>query len=595
MIQWITVRHTVCETRDGITVREKRKMKNIFKRTAALLLAFAMLPVFSAAAAAKETMWISQSLSDIPVIRISGDGEKLVDEDGNKVFHYKDIPSLIKNEDGNGLKAKNVLEAIANILEPWLIDGVLKNDWEPYYDNLQKEITDLFERSLLDKDGNAQYGTGLRPERIEKMNRTRHNDQGWHTPEGKKYYVHDRYWFYYDWRLDPVETAAEFKAFVDDILASTGCSQAGIIASCLGTNVVTAYLAVYPEHAAEHIRGVAYDGSVVEGAEIISEPISGKFVVDFTAINRLLRDCAAIDMFDVGEFVNISLEMLDGTGVLDAAIVFPRYVLYNMLVKGVTSALALSTFYTWPNYWACVSKEDYPTAKEYVFGPEGSEKRKEYAGLIEKLDNYDRLVRQRVPEILTSTAENGVHFGVISKYGFQTLPTCRTNYLVSDQFASVRRSSFGATTGTIYKDLEDDYLAERRAAGFGGYLSPDGQIDASTCLFPESTWFIKNSTHSSWSDWELRLLYDIATSEEAVTVENGCWPSRFVVYTRTNPDDAADGEIEAMTAENCDTEHWEADDEIDNPDGIFEKIRARFLSLFNWIKKLFKLIFKSAE
>lgn len=566
-------------------------MKSFLKKTLAVVIIISVVLGISMMASAKGTNWISQSLSDIPIIRISGDGEKLVDENGKKVFHYKDIASILKKDDGS-IDTEKILTTIANIVKPYLLDGILKNDWDPYYENINKEMTKYFERSLLDKDGNAQYGTGLRPERIEKMERVRHNDQCWHTEDGTKYYVNDRYWFYYDWRLDPIETAAEFKSYIDDILASTGCNQAGVIASCLGTNVVTAYLAVYPEHAAEHIRGVAYDGSVVCGAEILSEPISGKFTIDFTAINRILRDCAAIGLFDVGEFVNISLEMLDGTGALDHLTAPMRTRLYYKLEKGVTSALSLSTLYTWPNYWACVTKEDYPIALEYVFGPEGSEKRKEYAGLIAKLDNYDKTVRQRVPEILRLTVENGVHFGVISKYGFQTLPSCKTNYLVSDQFASVGRSSFGATTGTIYEDLPADYIEQRKAAGFGDYISPDGQIDASTCLFPESTWFIKNCNHSNWSDWELRLLYDIASSKEQVTVENGCWPSRFVVYSYTNPDEKGDGEIAVMTAENCDTEHWEANKEIDMPDGFFGRIRAAFISYFNWFEKVFKMIFK---
>ncbi len=566
-------------------------MKKAFQKALALSLALMLLLSLAATAAAKDTtQWISQSHSDIPVIRISGDGEKLVDADGNKVFHYKDIASVLKKDDDDD-GDNRILEAIANILKPFLLDGVLKNNWEPYYENLQKEISDLFSHSLLDNDGNPQYGTGLRPERMEKVENIRHNDQAWRDEGGQKYYVHDRYWFYYDWRLDPIETAGEFKSFIDDILASTGCEQVGVIASCLGTNVVTAYLAVYPEHAAAHIRGVAFDGSVVSGAEMLSEAISGKFCVDLTAINRTLRDCAAIGMFDVDEFVTITLDMIDRTGTDEALLAFPRKVLYDKLVKGVTSALALSTFYTWPNYWACVSKEDYPTAMEYVFGPEGSEKRTTYAGLIAKLDNYDRVVRQRVPEILTATVANGVHFGVISKYGFQTLPICKTNDLVSDQFATVKRSSFGATTGTIYHDLPDEYLAERTAEGFGDYLSPDGQIDASTCLFPETTWFIKGSSHSNWSDWELRLLYDIASSKEAVTVENSCWPSRFVTYTYTNPDEASDGEIAVMTADNCNTEHWEADEETDRPDSFFAKLRVAFTAWFQWLKALFNKLF----
>ena len=323
---------------------------------------------------------------------------------------------------------------------------------------------------------------------------------------------------------------------------------------------------------------------------MLSEAISGKFNIDAAAINRTLKDCGAIGMFDVDEFINTTLEMLDRTGALDAVIGKTKDWIYYKLVEGVTSALALSTFYTWPNYWACVSPEDYDTAMNYVFGPEGSEKREEYAGLIAKLDNYNEVVRKRIPEILTETVENGVHFGVVSKYGFQTLPICETNYLVSDQFASVGRSSFGATTGTIYEDLSADYITERTEAGFGKYISPDGQIDASTCLFPDSTWFIKGSSHSNWSDWELRLLYDIASSEEKVTVNNSCWPSQFVVYSYTNPDEDSDGEIEVMTAENCDTENWEAEEKYDNPTDKYGKIFVAVTALLKWLMELIGML-----
>lgn len=566
-------------------------MNRHLKQALSLLLSALMLMSLCAPAFAKETQWISQSFSDIPVIRISGDGEVLVDENGNKVFHYKDFASILDSGDDEAEDDNSVSEALSNILYPFIVDGIIYDNWEPYYENLQKEISDLFENSLLDKNGNPQFGTGIRQERIDKMNKTRHNDQAWYTEDGQKYYVHDRYWFYYDWRLDPIETAAVLKDFIDDILDSTGCNEVGIVASCLGTNIVTAYLAVYPEHAAAHIRGIAYDGSVVGGAEMLSEAISGKFNVDAAAINRALIDCGAIGLFDVDGFINTTLEMLDRTGVLDGVIDKTKDWIYYKLVEGVTSALALSTFYTWPNYWACVSTDDYDTAMKYVFGEEGSAKRTEYAGLIAKLENYNETVRERVPEILTNTVNNGVHFGVISKYGFQTLPICETNYLVSDQFASVGRTSFGATTGTIYNDLSADYIADKTEKGFAKYISPDNQIDASTCLFRDSTWFIKGSSHSNWSDWELRLLYDIASSKEQLTIENSCWPSQFVVYTYTNPDVDSDGEIAVMTKENCDTENWEALENIDNPPNAIGRFVVAITAFAKWLGALFMKLF----
>lgn len=567
-------------------------MKKTFCKSISVILVIAMLMSFALPVFAKDGNWISQTRSDIPVIRISGDGEPLVDAEGNKVFHYKDFASILEDDeetdDEEGDNA--ILEATANILMPFLIDGLINDNWDPYYENLQKEIGELFEKSLLDKDGNPQYGTGLRASRIEEMNRKRHNDQGSYY-NGVKYYGYNSYWYHYDWRLDPIETANEFKVFIDDLLASTGCNQVGIVASCLGTNVVTAYLAVYPEHAKEHVRGVSYDGSVVGGAEMLSETISGKFNIDAAAINRALIDCGAIGLFNVDGFVNTTLEMLDRTGVLDTVIGKTKDWIYYKLVEGVTSALALSTFFTWPNYWACVSTDDYDTAMNYVFGPEGSEKRTEYAGLIAKIERYNELVREKVPEILTQTVDNGINFGVISKYGFQILPICETNSLVSDQFASVVRSSFGATTGTIYEDLPADYITARIEAGFGRYISPDGQIDASTCLFPNQTWFIKGSSHSNWSDWEVRLLYDIASSKEQITIDNSCWPSQFVVYSYTNPNDANDGEIETMTIENCDTENWEADESKDNPTTKHEKLFVGLTSFIKWVFELIKMLF----
>ena len=54
-----------------------------------LVLSF-MLPAFS---------WVNidETQSQIPVIRISGDGEALYDAEGNKIFHYNDLTKLFSS------------------------------------------------------------------------------------------------------------------------------------------------------------------------------------------------------------------------------------------------------------------------------------------------------------------------------------------------------------------------------------------------------------------------------------------------------------------------------------------------------------------
>ena len=368
--------------------------------------------------------------------------------------------------------------------------------------------------------------------------------------------------------------------FVQDIKRTTGCEKVGISATCLGTNIVMAYVAKY---GAKDIQGIGMDGSVVGGAEILSEVICGKFDVAPPALMRILRDVDGLGMFSIDEFIMETIDMLVRTGVLESVISTTENIFYDKLIKGATSALALSTFYTWPNYWACVSPEDYETAKDYVFGDEGSEKRVKYAGLIEKLDRYDREVRQRVPELLQKIQDDGAHLGVISKYGFQIIPICASSDVVSDQFASVSRSSFGATTSNVYKPLSDEYINMRTTEGKEKYISPDKFIDASTCILPDSTWFIKGSSHSDWTTYEMQILYDVASADRQLTVDDFPY-SQFMVY---------DNETEMlypMTEENCNTEHWDADPDVYQPTSNFDKIKVAITSFAKWLKLFFEYI-----
>jgi hypothetical protein len=283
------------------------------------------------------------------------------------------------------------------------------------------------------------------------------------------------------------------------------------------------------------------------------------------------------------DFIMETIDMLVQTGLLEGVISTTENLLYDKLVEGVTSALALSTFYTWPNYWACVSPEDYETAKYYVFGEEGSEKRIKYAGLIEKLDIYDREVRQRVPELLKKIKDDGANFGAISKYGFQMIPICAASDSVSDQFASVTRSSFGATTPTVYETLTDEYIAQRNAEEKGQYISPDKLIDASTCIYPDYTWFIKGSSHSNWTTYEIKILYEVASADKQLTINDFPY-TQFMVY-----DTEADT-LYPMTEENCHTEYWDANPDIYKPSSTIDKLSVTIKAVVRWFKLLIEFI-----
>ena len=322
------------------------------------------------------------SRSQIPVIRVLGDGEPMYDAEGNKLFHIRSMFNDGVNKDDD---SSELIKSLANVLLPFLINGLLNDDWDPYFENLQKEIGELTGDAKLDCNGDALPGTGISKERQEFLDYAISHDK-----KGKKgYYGLYDYHFWYDWRLDPIESAAKLNDYIKDVKHITGADKVGINASCLGTIVTTTYVKMY---GVGDIQGIGYTGSLANGAEFLSEAISGKFDINSNAINRILMDSAYIGLFDFDEFVETSIDLVVASGLVDYLEADIRKNIYDKLVYGVTSALALSTIFTYPSYWAAVSKEDYAQAMLHVFGPEGSEKRKEYAGLIKKIEELTFLL-----------------------------------------------------------------------------------------------------------------------------------------------------------------------------------------------------------
>lgn len=537
------------------------------KKLISLLLAVIMVfTVMMPASAASISGWGSQ----IPVVEISGDGEALYDAEGNQIFKTTDILSGIIGGDENEEEGDNnaLIEAVVNVLQPFLFEGIAQDKWDNYYDNLYKEMSDLFSASLLNKDGTAPEGTGLSESRKQEVAANLEYDH----KSGKGYYAELDYKFYYDWRLDPWEVADLFHAHVEKVKETTGSDKVAIIAKCLGTNVVLAYVAKY---GTDSIYGLGFDGGTVNGMEPISEAISGKFKVDGDAITRTLIDCNVYNVFNVDEFIIQTVDLVTASGLLDTVVGVTKEYIYYKVVEGVTSALARSTVMTWPGYWAAVAAEDYDTAIKYVFGEEGDEKRTEYAGLIAKLNNYDKEVRQRIPELLMQVKNSGANVAFIAKYGCQMIPTCESANLVADQFVSVKRASFGATTSTVYDTLSDEYI---QSVG-SKYISPDKQIDASTCLFPDYTWFIKGNKHSNWSWWETDLLYTVTTADRQLSIDDFEY-SQYVVYDKDS------NYAVKMTTENCNTEAWEAKDEIEGNYSVLLSVIRGLESFFSWLTML---------
>lgn len=559
-------------------------MKESAKKALSLFMALLMiLPLAIPASAAWCEPWDYANNKTIPIISIFGDGESIHDKDGNKLLEYRDILGNIGGSDEEDEGDNEIMKSVLNCVLPFLIEGIGTGNYDPYYEALEKEIGEIFEGLLLDNNGEASDGSQVNPEKQAIMATRRHQDV---SAGGKYSFDLNSYIFWYDWRLDPIVIADQLHEYINDIKNATKATEVAIACRCLGTSVVTAYIEKY---GMDGIRGVGFDGGVANGAELISETISGKFSFDGDAVNRFLIDCDALGLFSVDSFITDTIDMLSKAGVFDALVGVTKEEIYYTVVEGVTSALALSTFFTFPAYWAAVKAEDYENAKYYVFGPEGSVKRQKYAGLIEKIDNYDKTVRQHIPDIMKEIDEGG-NLCVIAKYGVQLTPFVKSMNIVGDQFTTVSCASYGATTTDIYSTFDDEYIKNRVEEGKDKYISPDKQVDASTCMFPDQTWFIKGANHSDWTDAENRILYNVITADNQLTVDDSVYSQFFIAVKQEG---ANQYKFAPMDEDNCDNYYWKANKKADEATGK-ERLAYFVFAIATLVLKLLTKLIKDS-
>lgn len=562
--------------------------KNLKKAVALLLtvlMAAAMLvPATAAGVPSKE--WC-----DDPVIYIAGDSGDIYYENDTKTFRIDNLFSSSDDEDSDNSK---IWEAVANICLPFILEGIAFDKWDNYYDAVEKEIGDLFEAIRLDGNGNVPEGSdsgiGKRAESENAYSMT--HDRYERGSEGYGKYGERNYYFYYDWRLDPIEIADQLNEYIEGVCKSTGRSRISISCKCLGTNVVLSYINKY---GSDRIKGLGIDVATSKGSEFISGALSGDFGIDGNALARFLRDVEFYYGFEISPVITSTIELLSNTGVLEKMTDVAREQLYDKIEYGIVSALATATFLTFPSYWALVSVEDFDDALYYVFGEKDSEKYKKYEGLIEKVTYYNDTVKVNIDDILASTKQVGadgksVNLCIVSKYGTQLVPIVEDGSVLGDTFVSVNRSSFGATTSTVYDTLSDEYIASRTAEGKEKYISPDNKIDASTCLFPEYTWIVKGCKHSTYTPEEIRLLLTVIDADKQLTVDDFDW-SQYIIYTPSADDSLGEwGTFSKMTKENCNIEQWEANSTLEKPQTKQERIFTLIASLLKWLTTIFQLI-----
>ena len=327
----------------------------------------------------------------------------------------------------------------------------------------------------------------------------------------------DEYDFYYDWRDDPFVVAAELNEYVNYICEGTGHDKVNLIGFSLGSAQVMTYLYQYGY---DHVAAVELRAPAFNGVSVCGQPMSKKLDTDASALVRCVDSYLTAD--GTGSLISVLLDAVNKAGLVPGLVDGLMDVIENCTDEVYAGNIG-RIFASLPGMWALMSDDDYENAKEAVLkGRDGAD---EFEKII---DNYHYNVQANNKKIIDDFMAQGGKFAIIVKYNVQISPAAEDYLNLGDGVIDTKYESFGATCANLGETLGEDYV---QAVDDGhNHISPDNMIDASTCTYPEYTWFVKGLNHPKHADYIESLTREIFYADTQMTVwDNPDYP-QFVEY-----------------------------------------------------------------
>lgn len=498
-------------------------MKNSLRKAISIVLTVLLIFTTVSFAAAKENV--------TPVIVVSGmNSFPLTDKDGNTVYP----PSGDK-----------ITKLVTDNIKP-LLGFLVNGDWQKLGDEIIYDVYEnLFTEIVCDENGNSvnEIKTSVFPESVDNYPDVFQYGEETEDEIGiVKCLIDDIggenvYFFNYDWRLDPMKHADDLNSFIEKVKKEKDSDKVTLIPCSMGGTVTNSYLYKY---GTDSVNKVIYAMTAIQGLDAVGEVFHRNIDVNVDVLMAYLfsmqRDDLAMQilMSAIASFTEITPAI---TKWLDKFIDESL----DELNDRVYDELMCISFGTLPGFWSLVPDSYYDDAKEIFF-----------AGKINKtfekvIDNYHYNVQARASEIMQKAIDDGVEIYVLASYGYVGGPYTKAATAQSDCLIETANQSLWATTAPYGESFGKDYTPKGTVCSNKGHnhVSTDGIIDASTCAFPENTWFIKYNKHVGIphnTDCH-RLLTYLVTSDSYVNIYSDESYPQFMSYNKNT------GKLTSLTGE----------------------------------------------
>lgn len=498
------------------------------------------------------------------------------------IVYIKGYQDLIKL-DGHG-GSTHLLDDDGDIVDnaisqaaPLFAKALVTDDWDEYCDVAYEALKPLYTDAQPAPDGTVDPNTGV--------GNYFENDLWSWSPEGIdpawNNDPHAYYEYNFDFRLSMLRNAEDLHAFVKTVEEKTGHDKVIMIGRCGSTNLIAAYLYKYQEPVQyEDLEKLILISNNTDGVDFVDVLLGGTVKINPEAVYRLVKYQGYIDTAigdeGISAFLNAMLDMLADTGLGLNALCRLADHIYEKVKDRLIARLMKEYYGICPGYISFVN-ENYEAYRSYIFQEEGDLDK--YAAIIADADEYHYHAQVGFDERLLTMRDLGVEVDLVALYGDQTYPLMESANLTSDRIASVKDQSLGGTAAPITGTFTATHIAARQAEGKGAYISPDKQIDASTGLFPDTTWYIKNSKHTFGDP--LQGLVNVLARTDNVTVNSDPAYPQFLNHFDT-------GLVPAQEKNENDMD-WAAVEKEQNewplrlPEGFFRALKSLLRMLMDYL------------
>lgn len=507
--------------------------KKFFGRALSLVLALVLLTVSVCPAFAAEAQ---RPEKDCPLVYVPG-------------FMATDI--FIDPSDPDSALAwppsvDSILNGVKTIL-PDILKFVVTRNYDALADAAIPAVNKIFEPIVSAPDGSIQNGSGPRFE----------------YPAAEDVKPDGRYSFRYDWRIDPIEVAAQLNDFINYITEASGCDQVTLECHSYGGVITNTYAKLY---GCSKVRAFCFNSTAIFGETYTGELMTGQIVFNGDSLTEYLK--SAFDYNEYEKLLNGLFAILNGVGITDSLCDIVNDLLVHIGERVSRESLA-PMFGGWLSIWAMIPDEYIDDAYDFVFNDLYKNETIDRSGLREKVDSYNTRIRPYKADTLRMI-DNECDLYVIARYGYSSLfmtPSWRNS---SDNTIDLKYASYGATVSDFDKTLTDTQLEGVDPR----FVSPNKQINASTCMFPEQTWFIRDLTHAVGPTSLDIMVETLLYSPSQATVDTYKQYPRYNLYIE-------------------DTSLIEPDTLQDTPTGaeaFFARVAAILKSFSDYIKGFFRNI-----